>query len=148
MRSTTIHQRGPAAVLGALSAFLLAACGTGGDPGAAPPTSTTASSVPAAPPSSAPLSPAPGEPVIGTRYAYDLYVHCGIEFAAFAGRTWKAEQPLPEPRPTPDERGITTYTGYLPGTAVLVDRDTLEFANDRVGTVRFHPVDQEPSPCE
>jgi hypothetical protein len=141
-------------VVAALSALVLVACGTGGDTSSAPtpqpslvPSSTTL--VPSTAPSIARLPvPVPSEPEVGIPYAYDLYTHCDIEFAHFAGRTWKTEKVVPEPDPTPDERGVTVYTGYTSGTVTLIDETTAEFANDQVGTVRFHAIEYEPAPCQ
>jgi hypothetical protein len=46
----------------------------------------------------------------GMAYPFELFTHCGIEFANFGGRTWQADSPRPEPGLTPDTDGITRYT--------------------------------------
>jgi hypothetical protein len=72
---------------------------------------------------------APGaEPQIGVHYAFQWYVHCGMDFAEFGGRSWRAEQPrqpFPGPRPLPGGGG--SDNGYLVGTMTLLSHDTLRF---------------------
>jgi hypothetical protein len=55
---------------------------------------------------------------------FDLYTHCGVNFATFDGRTWKTTQPVPDTAGTPFARGAVDH---LSGTAVLVEDDTLRF---------------------
>jgi hypothetical protein len=35
----------------------------------------------------------PDDPVIGVAYPFDLYSHCGIDLASFAGHVWRSVQP-------------------------------------------------------
>ena len=79
-----------------------------------------------------PAQPAhrPGGGGIGGTYPFDLYTHCGIEYAPFGGKTWKAITPRPEPRPKAGENGITIYNGYTAGTMTLVDTFTARFVVD------------------
>jgi hypothetical protein len=60
-------------------------------------------------------------------YPVDLYTHCGIGTARFAGRDWVAVRPAPDPQRLPNSAGITQYTGYVAGTMVLVRPDLLRF---------------------
>jgi len=79
-----------------------------------------------------PLNPRTGPDAaeIGRTYPFDLYTHCGIEYAPFGGKTWRAITPLPEPRAKPGENGITVYSGYTAGTMTLVDASTARFVVD------------------
>jgi hypothetical protein len=125
---------------------------------AAAPMVVDSPSAPAPPP--APVAPSleittlPADPELGVAYPFDLYSHCGIGFARFAGRTWRAEPPRHEPRPLPDAGGVTTYDGYTPGTMTLVSEDTARFlvdperAADDGTPIVFHPTTVEPPLCE
>jgi hypothetical protein len=62
----------------------------------------------------------PARPAIGTPYPFDLYTHCGIELAQFAGANWRAERPFDGPLP-----------GYIAGTMTLLDRDAARFVVDK-----------------
>jgi hypothetical protein len=70
----------------------------------------------------------PARPVLGQPYPYDLYVHCGGEYAAFAGGTWRTSQPPGDQGTTVDASGIATYTGYLAGWMTQLGPDTAVFA--------------------
>ena len=70
---------------------------------------------------------APAQAEIGVTYAFDLYTHCGIRTASFAGRDWTALRPAADPQRLPDSAGITVYTGYVAGTMMLVRADLLRF---------------------
>ena len=96
---------------------------------------TDASAAPEVAPGRAAPEP-PAEPagltvrMLGRTYPFDLYTHCGIEYAPFGGKTWKAVTPLPEPRAKAGEDGITVYSGYTAGTMTLVDASTARFVAD------------------
>jgi hypothetical protein len=86
------------------------------------------------------------EPRLGVAYPFDVSSHCGIHYAVFAGRIWKAVKAVPE------SSGI----GYLytPGTMTLLDPNTLLFTIDTttvhttVETVTFHPTTDQPPGCD
>ena len=95
-----------------------------------------------------PLNPrtGPAAAEVGRTYPFDLYTHCGIEYAPFGGKTWKAITPRPEPRPKAGENGITVYNGYTAGTMTLVDTFTARFVVDlRYADVSEPVVDFEVS---
>lgn len=75
------------------------------------------------PASSSSTSAVPGTQV-GVSYPFDLYTHCGVEFARFGGRTWKVVQPVPDPDGSPFARGAVNS---LSGTVQLTDENTLRF---------------------
>jgi hypothetical protein len=96
----------------------------------------------------------PASPVPGEAYPFDLYTHCGLGFARFGGRTWRAERPAPEPRPLPGAGGRTRYTGYTAGTMTLVEEGTARFVIDKSRyevpgspVVIFHPTTTQPPTC-
>jgi hypothetical protein len=100
-----------------------------------------------------PLNPrtGPSAAEVGRTYPFDLYTHCGIEYAPFGGKTWKAVTPLPEPRAKAGEDGITVYSGYTAGTMTLVDASTARFVADLRYTEVAAPVvefevSDEPAP--
>lgn len=67
---------------------------------------------------------------IGRAYPFSLLIHCGVPVVEFGGRAWKPVPPVPTyPGPRP-ENGVTTYTGYIPGTMTLVNVRTLRFVAD------------------
>jgi hypothetical protein len=94
---------------------------------------------------SAPL-PCALEPTVGMAHPFQLYSHCGIHYAVFAGKTWKAVTAVPE------SSGIGF--NYTPGTMTLVDANTLVFTIDTtkihasVKTVTFYPTTDQPPGCD
>lgn len=72
----------------------------------------------------------PANPARGVPFPFDLYSHCGIEFARLGGEVWRAARPIREPLALPDADGITTYTAYTAGTMTLVDDELLRFVID------------------
>ncbi|GGJ83907.1 hypothetical protein GCM10010123_11990 [Pilimelia anulata] len=72
----------------------------------------------------------PAAPVRGQAYPYDLYTHCGLEFARFGGRTWRVTPARPEPLPRADAAGVETYTGYTAGTMTLMAPAVARFVMD------------------
>jgi hypothetical protein len=124
-----------AAALGAVALAMFAAgCARPGAAAVAPPDAAVTADLPAralVEPVD-PLNPRTGPAVaeVGRTYPFDLYTHCGIEYAPFGGKTWKAVTPLPEPRAKAGEDGITVYSGYTAGTMTLVDASTARFVAD------------------
>jgi hypothetical protein len=146
-----------AAALGVVALAMFAAgCARPGAAATAPPDS---SAVTADLPARAlvepvdPLNPrtGPAAAEVGRTYPFDLYTHCGIEYAPFGGKTWKAITPGPEPRVKAGEDGVTVYSGYTAGTMTLVDESTarfvvdLRYANVTDSVVDFE-VSKEPAP--
>ena len=86
--------------------------------------------------------------------AFSLGTHCGISSTEYAGRTWVAETPLPQPRARADETGTMTNDGHTEGTMTLVDDDLLRFVVtdplvEEVGlTVDFVPATAPVPLCE
>lgn len=119
-----------------------------------PLTSSSGSVGVAVPPFSGSPRTGPATPQFGVAYPFDLYTHCGIDFAMFGGWYWQAIIALPDPRRTPDAHGVTTYTGYVSGLMTLVDQDTVQFVvhdptvdiNGQV--VRFRSRSTQPPPCD
>jgi hypothetical protein len=89
----------------------------------------TASQSPNASADPGPIATRSGPPQaeLGVAYPFDLYTHCGIRGARFAGREWTAIRPAADPQRLPDSTGITRYTGYIAGTMTLVRPDLLRF---------------------
>jgi hypothetical protein len=89
------------------------------------------------------LATGPDSPAVGNSYRYDLFVHCGIRYAQFGGRWWRADPMQPEP--------MTTYGGglYVPGTMALVTADEARFTSDTPKvTATFRPLAGDPEPCD
>jgi hypothetical protein len=79
----------------------------------------------------------PAAPIIGTPYPYDLNVHCGGWFLRFGGRIWRTDTP-PDYHLRREANGNTKITGFIAGTAELVDQDTARFVMD----TRYVDADQ------
>lgn len=97
----------------------------------------------------------PAEPELGIAYPYDLYSHCGIMFAKFGGKVWKADDAVGAWAPRPDDRGAVVDSGYTAGTMTMIDADTIVFAVDERryvtdGSVEivYHPTTEEPPTCQ
>jgi hypothetical protein len=117
-----------------------------------PPTSTSSSPGLVADnqsPTSARTGPARAE--VGVAYPFDLLAHCGVNYAVFAGRTWKVEQPVADPPGEPLARGSVNY---LPGSMRLVAADELRFTVDGGSrvipgvVVVFRPTAEERPLCQ
>jgi hypothetical protein len=134
---------------------------------AAPAASATGAS-PSASPSAAPPSPSPtpsyppyekahvapfdlghlrngpANPVVGTAYPFDLYIHCGGLLVRFGGASWRAAQPLDR---------LATGGGYISGTMELLDADTTRYVNDQryydspVEVIIYRKTDEEVPRC-
>ena len=102
--------------------------------------------------SAAPSGGSADDPVIGVAYPFRLFTHCGIRWTEFAGRTWTATTPRPEPATVPDPTtGMGSYDGYAEGTMTLLapDRARFDIAAPRSlpGGVEFTPTDETPPLC-
>lgn len=105
-------------------------------------------------PKDATEAPSPAEalsgPDVGVAYTYDLPAHCRPIYAAFGGRLWKVEQPVPDPPGEPFARGSVDY---LPGTMQLTAPDQLRFTVDTTSpvipdaVVMFRPTTESPPLC-
>lgn len=121
----------------------LSACTTGA--------TSPASSQPKGNPEAPPPAEALTGPDVGVAYSYDLLAHCRPVYATFGGRTWKVEQPVPDPPGEPFARGSVNY---LSGTMRLTAPDRLQFtvdANSPVipdAVVMFRPTTESPPLCE
>jgi hypothetical protein len=95
----------------------------------------------------------PPEPILGTPYPFDLYVHCTGEFTRFGGRYWQTDAPPGDLRPRPEPDGRTRITGFIAGTMELLDSDTARFVMDTRYVASSQPVvlyrrtPQEPPGC-
>jgi hypothetical protein len=95
----------------------------------------------------------PADAKVGETYPFDLFTQCGIDFAEFDGRTWRAEAPLPAPAPKANPDGVMAFTGYTAGTMTLMDDSTAYFLADLRYTdlaeplVVFTPASGEPEAC-
>ncbi len=85
----------------------------------------------------------PAKAEIGQRYPFDLLVHCTGEYTLFAGVTWRTDTPPGDVRPSPDSKGLTTYTGYLSGWMTQTGPDTAVFEGP-TGTVEYREVSSAP----
>jgi hypothetical protein len=96
-----------------------------------------AATAPAAVPSVDPAHPrlGPARVAVGEPFSFDLYAHCGGEYATFSGRTWRAGNPPGNLLPKPDAAGVTKVTGYVTGTMTLISADRAEFTVDPAGVV-------------
>jgi hypothetical protein len=90
----------------------------------------------------------PPHPEIGITYPFDLFVHCGGQFATFGGSTWETANPPGDLGAQPAGGGIATYTGYLAGWMTEVDPQTAYFTSSRLSKpVPFHPTHTSPPEC-
>ena len=81
----------------------------------------------------------PSHPAVGITYDFDLFVHCGLKYARFGGRTWKVSQS--------DNRYGDGQGNYLVGTMTLVDETTARFEFAGHAWV-FRPTTDEIPPCD
>lgn len=90
----------------------------------------------------------PAHPEIGIAYPYDLYVHCGGQFATFGGSEWETADPPGDPGAVPVGGGVSTYTGYLAGWMTQADPQTAYFNSSHLARpVLFHPTHDSPPRC-
>lgn len=86
----------------------------------------------------------PANPVVGTAYPFDLYVHCGGLLVRFGGARWRAAQSLD---------WLPTGGGYISGTMELLDTDTARYVNDQryydspVEVIIYRKTDEEVPRC-
>jgi len=94
------------------------------------------------------LERGPDVAMFGVAYPYDLYVHCGGEYASFNGQTWVADHRPGDAGATRDENGVMTYTGHLAGWMTKVDLFTAIFTTSRRRTpIVYRVTDEEPPLC-
>ncbi|WP_121391801.1 hypothetical protein [Actinokineospora cianjurensis] len=98
--------------------------------------------------------PATSEAAVGVAVPFQLPTHCGIKYARFADKWWRAEQESPDPRRVLAADGSGSYTGSVPGRVVLVDERTLRFTVDS-GVIEggptevvLHPTADQPPLCD
>lgn len=82
---------------------------------------------------------------VGREYHYELYVHCGVEWALIDGEWWTTPLLSDGHRNPPDGWGNPVDSGTL----VLLDGDTAEYAGGPDATVVFRRGDgtARPDPC-
>lgn len=129
---------------------------TGGDPHP-PPTLSSPAPAPSTAPAPLPtrtfdfdhLQLGPRHPVVGARYPFDLTVHCGIRYAEFAGRSWRTDQTVPVPYPTPDpETHLTTEYGMMAGYLTVLTPTAIRFDAPRIPPVTFHAMPGQAPLCD
>ncbi len=64
---------------------------------------------------------------VGARYSFRWFVHCGMDFAQFAGKSWRVQRPAPAFPGFATGAGGGSADGYLSGTVTLLDAGTLRF---------------------
>ncbi|MEV7525172.1 hypothetical protein [Streptomyces sp. NPDC091371] len=128
---------------GSGAAVTLAALPDGNTPPPAAASPHPAPSVPSRSHDPAALQTGPSAPEIGRRYPYDLYTHCGIRYALFAGRWWETEA-LP---PRTDDPAGGTYTGYTAGWMTLTSPDHARFEAPGLPAITFRPSTTAPPAC-
>jgi hypothetical protein len=91
----------------------------------------------------------PAHPLSGVRYPFDLFVHCGIHYTDFAGRSWQTAQSVQVPKPTKNATtGITQEDEAIPGFMTLVNSTTARFESAGLAvTVVFHAMDRQAPLC-
>lgn len=81
----------------------------------------------------------------GQSYPYRLYTHCGVDFIAFSGRWWRAEQALSDGNGNPP---AGWGNPFQEGTMLVEAPDKAVFTGDNGETVRFGLTDEDPPPCQ
>jgi hypothetical protein len=85
-----------------------------------------------------PSLPEHGQAKVGIDYRYELPTHCGVEYAFFSGRWWRAT-----PRLYEGDAKVNPPPGWgnptEPGTMRLVSRGEARFEGDSGNTARFKP---------
>jgi hypothetical protein len=89
------------------------------------------------------IAAGPARAEIGQRYPFDLYVHCTGEYTVFAGIAWRTDTPPGDVKPSPDSKGLITYTGYLSGWMTQTGSDTAVFEGP-TGAVEYREVSSAP----
>ncbi len=114
----------------ALASLALAGCGASADQSSPPPKAFTTST-----------------------FGFSMPSHCGIEYADFAGKTWKAPVPVPDPGGVENPGGGGYYSGHVEGTVTLTSPTTAYFEATnakqaaKVGRVQFRVSTAAPVPC-
>ncbi|GAA2329754.1 hypothetical protein [Dactylosporangium salmoneum] len=87
----------------------------------------------------------PKQAEIGTPYPFDLFVHCGIQYAEFSGALWQADPVQPNYRPKTIYRGLN----YVQGTMTLVAPGEARFDGPAEGLhVTFRPQTGQREGCD
>jgi hypothetical protein len=81
----------------------------------------------------------------GQSYPYRLYTHCGVDFIAFSGRWWRAEQALSDGQGGPP---ASWGNPFQEGTMLVEAPDKAVFTGDNGETVRFGLTEDDPPPCQ
>ena len=92
-----------------------------------------------------PASPGPGArpspSATATAFPYQLYVHCGVNYANFDGRWWHTDPEQGRPGPGADPA--------ITGTMTLVSPTLARFhSDDPPLDVEFHPSSPPPAWCD
>jgi hypothetical protein len=94
---------------------------------------------------------------VGSSEPYRLYIHCGYEFAEFAGRYWRQVVPQPQDEPrvqprAPHSDGVVPGTfdpNFSDGTMTWVATDRIRFRSaDGQIIVDFVAYDGHPPGCD
>jgi hypothetical protein len=121
--------RGIVAALFVVVVGALSGCGAGPAASAAPPP----------PPTEAPVP-------------FRLLTHCGIEWAKFEGRIWRAEHPRPAPADVVASDGLIHVDGYTEGTMTRLGPDRVRFdviaPQVLPGGVEFMATTETPPLCQ
>lgn len=84
---------------------------------------------------------------IGRAYPYDLYVHCGGEYASFSSASWRTTTPPGDVAP-PATGSVVSYSGYLAGWMTQVEADVAVFTiASSTRQIVYHRVDDSAPPC-
>ena len=87
-----------------------------------------------------PPSPLPSVAASGVAYPFVLEVRCGVGYADFSGRWWRADSP----EATPTSPDGYAYEG---GTMTLISAVRAEFRRNDGSTMDFLPYPGSPPPC-
>ncbi|MGI5242021.1 hypothetical protein [Dactylosporangium sp. CA-139066] len=151
------RRRGVIVLLAGLAVLAVAAIALLNRPassaGAGGPAAATGSRTPATDPSPLPvvhdsggdgIERGPKQATIGTPYAFDLFVHCGIRYADFAGSVWQADPVQENYHPKSVYRGLN----YVLGTMTLTGPGEARFDAPAEGLqVTFRPLTGERELC-
>jgi hypothetical protein len=105
-----------------LTLVVTAACATGANGGIAIPSGSVA---PARTLDPSRIETGPASATIGVAYPFDLYVHCGGQYAVFGGEHWQTDTP-PRGDP-PTNAGSSIYYDYVPGWMIRTGNDMAVF---------------------
>ncbi|MDX3230823.1 hypothetical protein [Streptomyces sp. ME19-01-6] len=89
----------------------------------------------------------PKHPKVQVAYPYDLYSHCGIEWADFGGKTWKISGGGPSIS-TRVEGDAPEGGNATPGYMTLLSKDEAVFEAADFPPVYFKATMETPPPCK